>query len=390
MKLARKKHLLGFLTISIIFLAFIFVANIFFKNIFSNNIYLDPALIQELEIEDSFSAKLYFNNEFNSDIFSSLLIKEIKAAQKTIEIAVYSMDNALMREALYEANDRGVEIFLIFSDTREIAHDQIFENLPKSITRLDIPSDRGYMHHKFLIIDRGYDNEKLFFGSSNFTYLQEKYDPSFIMETSRPEIIKVFGEEFDRLALNIHSINKLNTAKEPLVVRLKYPEGFLEIWFAPQIKSGLKERMLGLIRNSKNDIKAIIWNFTNQSVAVELASAAKTKNIRIITDDSNYLTRDSVFPYLLAKKSRYNLNNLEIITDVNRNEEVRKLSQNPELNSFIHHHLLLVDGQTVLFGTNNWTNRGFYSNDESVIISDIPYLFKSFDNTWEINYKYNK
>ena len=346
-------------------------------------------------ISDHFSGEVYFNNEFDQNEFSRVIISAINGAKKRIDVVVYSMDHTLIRDALYRAADRGVKVTLLLSKNRASTHNKIFTDLPPNIERIDVgsvnTSTSGYMHHKFVLIDRGEPGAKLLFGSYNFTLLQEKYDPSFLMETTRPELIQIFGTEFDR----IHT-SAISRATDPLLSRnpfaahIIYPEGYIDIWFTPSVSSGkqnLFTYFLNLIRNAQKNIEVMIWQMTDKNIAKALVSKAKTGiPIRILTDDYNFSLKDSAFPYLLEQKKIYNLNTLEVLTDYRRNIEVEKKYGEKNLNSFLHHHLMLIDGQTALFGTNNWSTNGFFNNDESIMVSNIPYIFSSFKAAFDANY----
>jgi hypothetical protein len=80
---------------------------------------------------------------------------------------------------------------------------------------------------------------------------------------------------------------------------------------------------MSLIRKSNVSIKLMMWNFTSKDLASEILSAAQKKVVRIIADDFNYSMPDSVFPFILSEKIRHHLENLEIITDSNRNKEIK-------------------------------------------------------------------
>lgn len=376
---------------TVILLLVTFLLFIFFKYYFNSDNSSDFSSTKTLVVDEPFSGQLYFNDELGEKVFSPVIIEAISKAKKSAELAVYSMDDQGIRDALYRASKRGVKVTMVLSDKRKDGHDQVLQNLPKEIKRIDAPSSEGYMHHKFLILDRGSNQEKLFFGSYNFTALQEKYDPSFLLETTRPEIVKIFGQEFDRLKNEVYGRKKLNSRQIYLMTRIKYPEGFLEIWFSPQLsRGGLRERMLGLINNSKDNLKVMIWNFTSKSMALDIADAAVRKSVRIIADDLNYSLPESAFNTLLSEKGSRSLEKLEIITDAKRNEEAIRLSGDKSLNSFLHHHLLLVDDRVAVFGSGNWSNNGFYSNDESTMISDINILVQPFIESWQKNYEHNK
>lgn len=340
---------------------------------------------ETIDILESFSGQLYFNTDFGQTHLSSLIIDAIDKAVVQIEVAVYSMDHPLIRDALYRAANRGVAVKLLLSEKRKETHDLVFYNPPQNISRVDasFESSRGSMHHKFILIDRNFVSAKLFFGSYNFTSLQEKFDPSFVLETTRPEIIDVFGREFNRL----YTGGAL-TDRNPYAALLRYPEGYIEIWFtpAPSNSVGLRTRFLGLIADTKKTIEVLIWNLTDTTVAQTILQKSKEGvPTTILTDDSNYALTDSVFPFLNSQKELYRLENLQVFTDHKRNLEIQEVYGEEDFNSFLHHHLLLVDDDTAVFGTNNWSTNGFFNNNESIMISDIPYIVSSFKQAFDAN-----
>lgn len=349
----------------------------------------NPVPAVESAIVDDFSGNLYFNNEFGTTIFSEKLIDNINQAKTSVDIAVYSMDSQEIRNALYRAANRGVEVVVIFSDRRKDGHDALLFEAPENFKRIDIESENGLLHHKFMIVDYGQEGQKLWFGSYNFTYLQEKFDPSFLFETDRLEIISVFHSEFKRIEGGQHGILKKSTVN-PYAALFHYPQGDLEIWFSPEDGNGLHTRLLGLINSSQEDIKLIIWNFTKSSLANALASASRRVPVLIITDDFNYSLEDSVFTDLQIQKKRRHLDNLQIITDYKRNIEVASKFKLHDFNSFLHHHFIIVDNKIVAFGSGNWSSNGFYRNDEGAIVSNIPQIVNAFVDTWDLQYDFNK
>jgi phosphatidylserine/phosphatidylglycerophosphate/cardiolipin synthase-like enzyme len=144
--------------------------------------------------------------------------------------------------------------------------------------------------------------------------------------------------------------------------------------------------MIELMRKSKESIKIIIWFWTDKKLAGEMLAVSQERNTKIITDDFNFFSKDSVFNDILKKDSN---DNLEIITDENRREDMIALDKDG-LNSFLHQHTMILDDSIVLAGTNNWSTAGFLSNDESIIISDIPFLVQAFKDSFDVNYSKNK
>lgn len=339
------------------------------------------------QVDEPFSGQIYFNDQLGQNLLSGLVIGLIDQAQASIELSLYSFGDKNIRDSLYRAANRGVLVKIILSDKRQATHDQIFINLPDNIVRLDVASDTGYMHHKFLLIDRGQPTGQLLFSSYNFTELQDKYDPSFLLISQRPELVDSFGREFDRLLSGQHGRAKLAIGQSYLVDSFSYPNGFLEIWFPPQAgRNGLRDRMISLIKAARKNIKGMTWHFTDSQIARELLAIAKKSPVAIIVDDFNWDEPESVKNILEVN----HLPKLNVLTDAKRNQEISQDFNEPELNSFLHHHLLIIDDDIAIFGTNNWSAGGFFRNDESVIISDIDLLVNPFRQSFLFNYEKNK
>ncbi len=347
--------------------------------------FISPFVFSEpvLRIKEPFSGQLYFNDQLGQNRLSQLVIAAIDNSQATIELAVYSFDDQDIKEAIYRAASRGVRTTLVLDANKSQFHDQLFSNLPNNIRRIDLKIDHGYMHHKFVVIDRGQSTGQLLFGSYNFTKLQDKYDPSFLLISQRPELVDSFGREIDRLTSDNYGRKKILTG-DYLVDRFQYADGFLEVWFGPQTRNrGLRNRMIDLVYGAKNSLKGMIWNFTDRDLAHAMRTIARRLPVTLIVDDTNWLGEYSVNK--MMTKSLFN--KLEIVTDHRRNQEVKDLSGQDDLNSFLHHHMLLIDDQTVIFGTNNWSSGGFFDNDESTIISDIDSLVQPFKQSFLFNYQ---
>ncbi len=340
-----------------------------------------------IKSEEPFSGEVYANTEFEGTIFSDLIVSLIDQATTRIEIAVYSMNHPRIHDALYRASDRGVLVTLLLSASRSQTHSIVFSDFPDQITRIEYDPQRGYMHHKFLIVDRGLSNEVLVFGSYNFTELQERYDASFVLKTTDTQIISIFGREFDRLVRNVGTSTTHLSDSMPSMTRIEYPEGDLEIWFSPPVSlgTGIRERVLNLITHATERIRVMMWSITDTHVARALVSAARAgKRVEILTDDSTMFNTHSVIPDLHEEKETHTLNMFEIFTDAKRTEEVSP-DMDTGFNPFLHHHTTIIDSRIVLFGTSNWSANGFYYNNEATMISTIPYLISSFEHIFEDN-----
>lgn len=336
-----------------------------------------------------------FNDEPGSTVFSERILEEINQAQNSIEIAMYAFSSLALKEALYEADKRGVKVKIITDARKEENHQMFFADAPKSIERI-VPSNQStLMHHKFTIIDRGFSNQRLVFGAYNWTDLQEKYDPSFITITSNTELVASFGREFDRLSLGFIGRSKFETENySAWDLSLSAPTGDYEVWFSPgKTGDSIKGRLLDLVRNAETSLKIMIWDFTDEDLAVEIIRRARYGlDVKIVTDTWNFNNEHSVFHYLLEAKERYNLDNFNLVLD-HASGDVIIAAAGDEIDSsfdpFLHHHLMIVDDEIALFGTNNWSHSGAFSNDESIMVTNDKTVVNNFLFSFDRHYGLN-
>lgn len=354
--------------------------------------------IYKVYSSDPVDMEIIFNNEFGENLFSERIIREIDKAQYSLEAAVYSFTSSPIKEAIYRASERGVSVSLVLDDYKRLIYRDFFSDSPDNINYNYLKVDgyrKSLMHHKFAIIDRGKESQKLIFGSSNWTYLQEQYDRSFISLTDNKYLINSFADEFDRLNSSYHGIKKLSKKDySPWHLLVVSDNSFHELWFSPGKNNySVRDKIEELILSAKNDIKIMIWDFTDLSLAdAVVGKARKGLKIQILTDYYNYYGEYSVFPYLLNKKEKYNLVNLEIVHNKKVHDKVTSfLADNSEIRdglvSFFHYHVLIVDDIKVLFGTNNFSQSAFYYNDEAIMISNNKNIVDQFLDTFYLNYQ---
>jgi phosphatidylserine/phosphatidylglycerophosphate/cardiolipin synthase-like enzyme len=49
----------------------------------------------------------------------------------------------------------------------------------------------------------------------------------------------------------------------------------------------------------------------------------------------------------------------------------------------LHHKVIIIDGQTVVFGSTNFTTSGLFKNDENMIILNDPATAQLFESEFE-------
>ena len=87
---------------------------------------------------------------------------------------------------------------------------------------------------------------------------------------------------------------------------------------------------------------------------------------------------------LSSTDKSYGLESLNIFTDsfihliLEGDQRLEQENVRDDFNSFVHHHTLIVDDELVFTGTNNWSQGGFYYNDESIIVTDVQNVVDAY------------
>jgi phosphatidylserine/phosphatidylglycerophosphate/cardiolipin synthase-like enzyme len=355
-------------------------------------VYYEVTGIEELDRD--FVGQVFFNDVPGQRHLSDRIRDTMKRARRSIEVTVYSFDMVTLRRAMQAALIRGVDVDLVLERSKREQHARLFHgNATLPIVELGSAEDDsgGYMHHKYTLVDRGSQDQTLLFGSLNYTTAQELHDPSFVLETRDAAVIRAFADENDRLQRGVHGHLKLRSrGYQPLQRRLLYRNGLVEVWLGPGFKqNSVKHRMLEMIEGARRSIKVVVWQMTDRDVARALvAAAAAGIDVTVITDDRYLWSSESAFPRMIDRMRRDGLTRLEIVSDLIRTIDVRQaIERRGYFNPYIHQHTLIIDDEIVLSGSNNWTYNGFYRNDESVIVSDVPFWRDGFLSSFATHYR---
>jgi phosphatidylserine/phosphatidylglycerophosphate/cardiolipin synthase-like enzyme len=390
-----KSKLYKLILLFFIFCLLLVLISLIFKPTFLSTFKFSP-LLTSINLTE-FKGEIFFNNQLNTNTFEQIISDQILSAQKSIDLAIYSIGNKSLIRDLNRAHEKGVEIRIITSGDKDNQHELAFLRLSPQIKTISRGTDNDFfqlMHHKFMIIDKDTDKETLLTGSVNFTDWQILFDPGFLLITQETELIKSYDQEFKRLFKGLSGVDKFKSNDyKPWAHRINYQDSYLDIWFSPGTRHfNINKKIIELIESAQNNIKILIWQANDKGIAQSLLRQAYNGiDIKIIADDANLLNKDSIFNNLIPYSNSSELN-LEISSDLWRT--VNLFNQIPLeiigvdfFNSFLHHHTLIIDDELVVFGTNNWTMMGSLINDENIIISNNKNIVQNFIENFNHHYQ---
>lgn len=156
-----------------------------------------------IQITNTYCAEVYFSP---SNDCENHIVENIQNSKKTIDIAVYAINNDKIVNALIEANKKSDIKIRILSDSIQAAgKSSKIPQLYKSGLNIKIHSVNKIMHNKFAIFDKDHAVN----GSYNWTNPASvaNNENCVFFDAKEDNIIKKYDEEFERLWI-INSIEK--------------------------------------------------------------------------------------------------------------------------------------------------------------------------------------
>lgn len=164
------------------------------------------------------TTKAFFSQ---TDNISKIIADEILAAKKYVLLAMYTLSDIQMIDALKKAKANEIEILLIF-DQRQMHNNQsIFFTLNNAgLTFRTLEVENASMHHKFIVID----DITTITGSFNWTHSAQKKNYENIVVIKDSVVTEQYKNEFDRIWQRITSTPIDNILKQKELLEAKLQE----------------------------------------------------------------------------------------------------------------------------------------------------------------------
>lgn len=279
------------------------------------------------------------------------LVETIDAAEERVWIAVFDFELEPVMEAMAEAHERGVDVRLVL--------DADNEGLPEvqELVRRRVPvqSDTrtALMHSKFVVID----DDETWMGSMNLTLNDvTRHNNNFSLFRSR-ELNENFAMEFEEMW--DERFGPTSPADTPYP-RLDFDGDIVDIYFSPEDEPRLA--VLDTINSAEESIHFMAFTFTDEAIA-EAMIQAERRGVEVA----------GVFETFQASAgySQYpRMENLGMAVRLDGNGGI------------MHHKVIIVDGETVVTGSYNFTAAASNSNDEAMLIIQNTDIASAFEEEW--------
>ncbi len=298
------------------------------------------------------------------------LLKNINEAQDSIDFAIYGINEQdKIFNALVNAQKRGVKVRWvtdlnerkrnIYYDTYSLMHkiptyktDYFSQQKEAERTKdFEFPQT-AIMHNKFFI----FDNKKVFTGSTNISnYCLTGYNSNVALLINSTDVAKVYKQEFEQMYSGKFHNEKLAVFNNE---NIKLEDSIVSIYFSPVNKT-TTEKIIPLIKKSKNYIYIPAFYLTRKSIIYELIDAKKRGvEVKIIVDETSV-------------KGKY--------VDI---DFIRKGGLDIKIENWagkMHMKSMIIDDEILIIGSMNFTKQGENINDENcLIIKSAPELTRKY------------
>jgi phosphatidylserine/phosphatidylglycerophosphate/cardiolipin synthase-like enzyme len=365
----------------------------------------DDAVVEE-NVAGGEWYNLYFTSPINTDdrsehtgsTIEQQVINAIDNAQQTIDGAFYELNLESVANALVRAENRGVEVRLVVDDDafmieeifdpedstldvfqaanfgiycEEYAEELAFETGASEAeaqptlefltpAQYDIRcDDRGaLMHHKFMIID-GFT---VWTGSMNMTHNGVYNNNNNYMQIRSSRIAQnfqyMFNLMFDEGNFNLRGTDGYDVPNR----RVSVSGVQVETYFSPDDGDAVEQRIVEEIRAADDNVRVMVFNLFLDSVGDALLDRVEAG----IDVQGVFHPAGSIRGGQMSKIGC-------------AGAPVRQ-SGNPDV---LHHKVIVVDSETVITGSFNFSNNARDNNNEVVLIIDSPELAQAFLEEFE-------
>ena len=379
----------------------------------------------------------------NGDDLEQFLIEAIEGAQREVLVAVQELTLPGIATALIAARDRGLMVQVVLentystpwreqqpthlakhqrqrwqrlqqladldgdgvtSDEEAAAGDAIGllreAGIPIVDDREDGSSGSGLMHHKFLVID----GSSVLTGSANLTSSgihgdagrnSTRGNVNHMLHLRSEELAELFRAEFQRMWGD--GPGGRNNSRFGLPKRSAGPQTVMvgdarvEVLFAPHPKRNPEHGLNWLAQqlgSARRSIDMALFVFSAQQLADELQERV-TDGVKIrLVADPGFASRSfsEVLDLLGVALPDHNCKlerNNQPYEQPLRGVGTPRLARGDKL----HHKFAVIDNQTVITGSFNWSPSAAHTNDETLLAIHSPQLAKHFtremDRLWD-------
>lgn len=272
-------------------------------------------------------------------------------AESSVDVAAYDFDLQSVAEALIAARQRGIKVRFV-TDSDYADEDAVALLQQAGIPIVEDGRDDGLMHDKFIVIDSVW----VWTGSWNLTENGTYRNNNNAVLVASPALAENYAAEFEEMfAGQFGPTSPADTPNPHIFITAEIAEGQtkqieVENYFAPEDE--VQAQVIAEIQSARSRIRFMAFVFTSDEIADAMLERAQAGVVvQGVIEDRNTGQDYSEYERLRAE-----------VHDVL-----------PDGNPYImHHKVIIIDDETVILGSYNFTASAEDRNDENVLIIHDP------------------
>jgi phosphatidylserine/phosphatidylglycerophosphate/cardiolipin synthase-like enzyme len=314
--------------------------------------------LQDIPMQVGYGARssfyeVYFTDPFNPDSEKLEggpdvpLVQALGQAQLSIDMAAYSISLRSVRDALLQAQKRGVRVRVVMES------DNMLDSVPQALVDAGIPiigdnnhsNHPGLMHDKFVVID----HSEVWTGAMNFTTAGTYEDNNNLIRIRSTKVAEDYTVEFNEMfERDFFGPDAIAKTPNPYVTI----DGVaLEVYFSPDDK--IVRRIVELLRGAQQSIHFLAYSFTSRDFSdILLQKAGQGLDVSGVMEEQQVKSnKNTAF-------TAFQQAGLPVYKDGNKGQ--------------MHHKVFIIDEKIVIAGSYNFSLSAETQNDENVVIFFDP------------------
>ncbi len=297
--------------------------------------------------------QVYFNEPDASvdssnyaDGIDAPLASAIDAAQRSLDIAAFELNSQPIYEAILAAHQRGLAVRIVTDDRHGLDDDSNTELRDLQAAGVPIVADSrsGLMHNKFAIVDE----RAVWTGSMNYTRNGAFRNNNNVLVLQSAQAVAAYQTEFDEMfERGEFGARSSNDGVISIGEDNEEDAREISIIFAPEADeiAALKAS----IQAAQSSIRFMSFVFSLDELAGAMLDklAGPDFVLRGVFEERNSLASWSQLPAFVCAGAQARL-------DGNR--------------YILHHKVIIIDDDTVITGSFNFSNSAAQNNDENIVI----------------------
>ena len=286
------------------------------------------------------------------------IAEDMRTAELAVDVAAYDLDAGPIVDALVELAERGIRLRVVTdSDNATLPGINRLRRAGISVVE---DNRSALMHNKFIVIDGRF----VWTGSMNLTSNGAYCNNNNFVRFDSPELAANYRVEMDEMVNGgFGPTSPVNTPNG----KISFDGVLVETYFAPETR--LAPLIAQVIAGAQSEILFMAFAFTHEDVGEAIIErAANTIAVRGVFETTGSNTPFSYFPAMQAA----GFDHLQVRQDGN--------------SRLMHHKVIIVDREIVIFGSFNFTASANDSNDENLVIVHDPtftgFFVEEFETVW--------